>query len=366
MTEAFGWNHGVFALAVAIQNLTWGLSQPLFGALADRYGIVRVLVLGGALYVAGLVIMALGETPATLHLGGGLLVGMGTGGTGFSMVLAATARLVAPERRSMVLGLVSAGGSFGQFLMPLLAHGLIAALGWLPALLVLSVVVGAMMPLAFGLVRADRLPTPAGGGQNLRAALAEAAGHRGYRLLNAGFFVCGFHVAYIGTHLPGYLTSLRFEASLAAWALALIGLFNVAGSLVAGYLGDRLRKKVLLSSLYLLRAAVMAGFLVVPPSQAAVLVFSATIGLLWLGTVPLTGGLVGQIFGPRYMATLFGIVTLSHQIGAFFGAWIGGVVFDWTGSYDVAWLMAIGLGVAAAALHLPIADAPLRTDEAPA
>ncbi len=364
MTLELGWSHGIFALAVAVQNLTWGLSQPFFGALADRFGLVRVLMLGAALYVIGLLIMALSGTTAGLHLGGGFLVGLGTGGTGFSLVLAATARIAPPERRSMALGIVGAGGSFGQFLMPLVAQGLIGAFGWYVALLALSVPIGSMAALAFGLVRADKVIVQSVDEQTLSAALGEAAGHRGYWLLNAGFFVCGFHVAFIGTHLPGYLESLNFEPMLGAWALAVIGLFNILGSLGLGFLGDRFRKKLLLSSLYFLRSLTMLGFLVAPPSEAVVLLFSAAIGLLWLGTVPLTGGLVGQIFGPRYMATLFGIVMLSHQVGAFFGAWIGGAVFDLTGSYDIAWILAIVLGFVSTALHLPIADAPLRAEKA--
>ena len=338
----------------------------MFGALADRFGVVRALLLGAGLYVVGLLIMALSGTPAGLYLGAGLLIGFGVSGTSFSLVLAAVARAAPPERSSLALGLVSAGGSFGQFAMPLFSQGLIGGVGWLTALLILAVCAGLMVPFAFGLARADKAGEPAKSTQSLAGALREAGGHRGYWLLNAGFFVCGFHVAFIATHLPAYLLNLNFAPMLGAWALATIGLFNIIGTFVAGFLGGRHRKKYVLSGLYLSRSAVFVLFLMMPPSPAWVLVASAAIGLLWLGTVPLTGGLVGEIFGPRYMATLFSIVMLSHQIGAFCGAWIGGYVFDITASYDIAWKIAIALGIMSAALHLPIADQALRIEQEPA
>ncbi|MDX1487625.1 MAG: MFS transporter [Acidiferrobacterales bacterium] len=360
MTTSLGVSRTAFALAIAIQNLLWGLSQPLFGALADRFGVVRALLLGGALYIAGLLIMALSGSEAGLYLGAGLLIGLGVSGTSFSLVLAAVARATVPERRSLALGLVSAGGSFGQFAIPLLSQGLIDGNGWLVGLLILAACAGLMVPCAFGLARADAGHEQTASTQSLGQALREAARHNGYWLLNAGFFVCGFHVAFIATHLPAYLASLDFGAMLGAWALATIGLFNIIGTFVAGFLGGRHRKKNVLSGLYLARSLVFTLFLLVPPSQLSILLTSAAMGLLWLGTVPLTGGLVGEIFGPRYMATLFSIVMMSHQIGAFFGAWIGGYVFDLTGSYDIAWQIAIVLGVLSAALHLPIPDRPLR------
>jgi MFS family permease len=366
MTVGLGWNRTVFALAIALQNLAWGISQPLFGAFADRFGVVRALLLGAALYIAGLFTMALSGTPAGLYLGAGVLIGFGVSGTSFSLVLAAVARAAPPERRSLALGLVSAGGSFGQFAMPLFSQGLIGGVGWYTALLILAVCAGLMVPFAFGLARADKVSQPATSTQSLGDALREAGGHRGYWLLNAGFFVCGFHVAFVATHLPAYLANLNFVPMLGAWALATIGLFNIIGTFVAGFLGGRHRKKYVLSGLYLGRSAVFVLFLLMPPSPVWVLVASAAIGLLWLGTVPLTGGLVGQIFGPRYMATLFSIVMLSHQVGAFFGAWIGGYVFDITGSYDIAWKMAIVLGIMSAALHLPITDQALRVEHEPA
>ena len=362
ITTSLGLSHTSFALAIAIQNLLWGLSQPLLGILADRFGIVRALLLGGVLYIAGLLVMALSGSEAGLYLGAGLLIGLGVSGTSFSLVLAAVARATAPERRSLALGLVSAGGTFGQFAMPIFSQALIDGTGWLVGLLVLAGCAGLMVPCAFGLVRADAGREQTAGTQSLGDALREAAGHDGYWLLNAGFFVCGFHVAFIATHLPAYLASLEFDSMLGAWALATIGLFNIVGTFVAGFLGGRYRKKNVLSGLYFARSLVFTLFLLVPPSQFSVLLASAAIGLLWLGTVPLTGGLVGEIFGPRYMATLFSIVMMSHQIGAFFGAWIGGFVFDLTGSYEIAWQIAIVLGVVSAVVHLPIRDRPLRLE----
>jgi MFS family permease len=365
MTSAFQWSVGAFAFAVALQNLLWGLTQPIFGALADRYGVVRTIILGSALYLLGLLLMAYGSSPGTLYLGTGLLVGFGVSGTSFSLILAAVARSTTVERRSLALGIVSAGGSLGQVVMPLIAQGMIDSYGWLAAMLVFCVFAGMMMPLAFGLARADRV-TQGASQASLGEAVREAVGHRGYWLLNAGFFVCGFHVAFIATHLPGYLASLAFTPKLAAWSLATIGLFNVLGSFAAGILGGTHRKKYVLSWIYLLRSVVFALFLVAPMSELTVLALCACMGLLWLSTVPLTGGLVGQIFGPRYMATLFGVVMMSHQLGGFFGAWVGGYVFDITGSYDAAWIFAVALGLASAALHLPIADRPLRAECAPA
>ncbi|MFQ5937768.1 MAG: MFS transporter, partial [Acidiferrobacterales bacterium] len=307
--------------------------------------------------------MALSASPAALFVGAGLFIGFGVSGTSFSLVLAGVTRATPPERRGMVLGFVSAGGSFGQFAMPLVAQGLIGEFGWLMALIVLSVCAGVMFPCAFGLARADRVVHETASSQTLGDALREAATHNGYWLLNAGFFVCGFHVAFIATHLPAYLVSLNFTPMLGAWALATIGLFNIIGTFVFGFLSGRYRKKNVLSTLYFSRSLVFTLFLLVPPSEISVLIASAGIGLLWLGTVPVTGSLVGQIFGPRYMATLFSIVMMSHQVGAFFGAWIGGYMFDLTGSYDVAWNMAILLGVVSAVLHLPIADRPLRAEK---
>ncbi len=365
MTLDLGIGRGSFALAIAVQNLVWGVLTPFFGIFADRYGTGRCLVIGGLAYVLGVLIMALGKSLFGLHLGAGILVGIGVSACGFPLVLAAVTRAVTPARRSMALGLVASGGSVGQFLLLPLAQVLIGSLGWAGSLLVLAGLAALIVPLAAALVGTPARHAGEATAQSLAAALAQARRHRGYQLLNAGFFVCGFHVAFIATHFPAYINTFGLAPLVGATALGLIGFFNIFGGLLAGYLGGRFRKKYLLSGLYLTRAVIIALFLVAPKSQAIVWIFSAGFGLLWLSTVPLTSGLVGDIFGPRYMATLFGIVMFSHQIGAFFGAWLGGLSYDLTGSYDAVWIVAIALGVAAALLHWPIADTALKEQPAP-
>jgi predicted MFS family arabinose efflux permease len=362
MSFDFGWSRSVFALALGIQNLLWGITQPFFGVLVDRFGIVLTLILGTALYVAGLIVMAFGSTPLELHLSAGFLVGLGTSGTAFNLVLAAVAQATPPQQRSLALGIASAGGSLGQFLMPPIAQGLIGAYGWHIALLILGGFIAAMIPLALGMAASDRIRQQLPSTIGLTEALWEATKHRGYMLLNAGFFVCGFHVSFIASHLPAYLISLGFSPMIGAWALAMVGLFNVFGSILISILAGRTRKKFVLSGIYVLRSVSIAAFLVTPASETSVLIFSAMIGLLWFGTVPVTGDLVRQIFGPKYLATLFSVVTLSHQIGAFLGAWIGGYVFDLTQSYGAVWWGAAILGLIAAALHAPIPDKPVRPE----
>ncbi len=365
MSLDLGIGRGSFALAIAVQNLVWGVLTPVFGLFADRYGTGRCLVFGSLAYVLGVLIMALGKSLFGLHLGAGILVGIGVSACGFPLVLAAVARSVAPERRSMALGLTASGGSVGQFLLLPLAQVLIGNLGWTGALLVLAGLAALIVPLAAALVGTPNRQGGEATAQSLSAALAQARRHRGYQLLNAGFFVCGFHVAFIATHFPAYINTFGLAPLVGATALGLIGLFNIFGGLLAGYLGGRFRKKYLLSGLYLTRAVIIALFLVAPKSQATVWIFSAGFGLLWLSTVPLTSGLVDDIFGPRYMATLFGVVMFSHQIGAFFGAWLGGLSYDLTGSYTAVWIAAIALGVAAALLHWPIADTAIEETPPP-
>jgi predicted MFS family arabinose efflux permease len=359
MTEALHIGRGAFSLAVAVQNLLWGLLTPFCGALADRWGSGRVLAAGGTLYVAGLAVMALVQTPLGLHLGAGVLTGAAVSASGFPLVLAAVARIAPEGRRSAWLGIASAGGSVGQFVLLPGTQAAITAFGWVNALLVLAGASAFIVALAAPL---SGRPVAALGvsAQSLGDALAEARRHRGYLLLTAGFFVCGFHVAFVATHLPAYIASSGLSAFVGATALGLIGFFNIIGSFGAGYLGGRYRKKHLLAGIYLARGSAIAVFMSVPMTETTVWLFSSIFGLLWLGTVPLTSGLVEQIFGHRYMATLFGIVMLSHQIGAFFGAWLGGLSYDLTGSYTAVWLLAIALALSAAGLHWPIADAPLR------
>ncbi|MBX6367132.1 MAG: MFS transporter [Rhodospirillales bacterium] len=355
-----GWSMASLGFAVAVQQIVWGATQPLFGALADRYGAGRVVFAGALAYAAGLWVMSVHRSPLEFTLGAGVLVGLGVSGTGFAIVFGAIARATPPEWRSMALGIGSAGGSFGQFAFAPISQGLIDALGWSEALLALIAFAALIPLLGYALSGTPAKTTGEGSAGSLSEALAEAAKHRSYWLLNVGFFVCGFHVAFISTHLPGFIAACMLPPALGATALALIGLFNIIGSYAAGALGGRYRKKNLLAGIYLGRALAIGIFLAAPKTELSVLVFGAAMGALWLGTVPLTSGLVGQIYGTRYLATLFGIVFLSHQVGGFFGAWLGGAVFDLTGSYDVMWLVSIALGIIAGLVHLPVADRALR------
>ena len=361
MSVDLGISRETFALAIAIQGIVWGITQPFFGAFADRHGALRVVLFGTVVYVAGLLWMAWAGGAVGLHIGQGLLVGMGVSATGFAVVLGPVGRAVPPEKRSMALGVAAAGGSFGQFALAPVGGALIDGVGWSMTLIAYCGIAAMMVPCLIGM-RGSHRP-PEGSAQSLDDALAEARAHSGFWLLCAGFFVCGFHVYFIATHLPPFLTDAGLAPMLGATAIAVIGLGNIVGTFTAGWLGDRHRKKHLLSLLYLGRAAVYGGFLVVPLSEASVLVFSALMGLFWLSTVPLTSGLVAQIFGPRYLGALFGIVFFSHQLGSFLGAWLGGYVYDRTGSYDAVWLTAVALGVVAAVLHWPIRDRPLVRHE---
>ena len=354
MSSDLGWGREVFALAIAVQNLLWGAGQPFAGALADRYGAGRVLACGGVLYAAGLVLMAYADTPLALHMSAGVMIGLGLSGASFSIVLAAFGRMVDEKNRSWALGLGTAAGSLGQFLMVPLGQAFLSAYGWHVALLLMGACAFLVVPLST--VLAGRPPEHTGPAQTFGEALREAGSHRGFVLLTSGFFVCGFHVAFIQVHLPPYLVDLGLAPSLGAWSIATVGLFNVAGAYFSGVLGGHFSKKYLLSGIYLGRAAVIALFLLLPVTPVTVLLFSAAMGLLWLSTVPLTSGLVAQIFGTRYMAMLFGIVFFSHQVGAFIGVWLGGRLYDTTGSYDVVWWTSVALGVVAAALHWPIDD----------
>ncbi|EKV28225.1 MFS permease [Caenispirillum salinarum AK4] len=361
MSDARDWGREVFSVAIAVQNLMWGLGQPFAGAIADRYGTARVLIAGGILYAAGTALMAVSSTPLAITVTGGFIVGLGLAGSSFAIALSAMARNVPEDRRSWVLGLGTATGSLGQFLMVPLGQGFIAEYGWQTALgllalfaLVIALLAPALRGKPGGAKSGVGAAAVAEMEQTLGAALKEAAAHKGYVLLFLGFFVCGFHVAFIQVHLPAYLVDKGLSPALGAWALGLVGLFNVIGAYTSGILSGKFSKKMVLSGIYLARAVIIALFLLVPISPASVLLFSAAMGLLWLSTVPATSGLVAQIFGPRYMATLFGIVFLGHQLGAFLGVWLGGALYDATGSYDVVWWAGVALGLAAAALHWPI------------
>ncbi|WP_290647572.1 MFS transporter [Aquisalimonas sp.] len=355
VSELLGGSREVFSLAIALQNLIWGLAQPGVGMVADRYGARIVAGAGGMLYGLGLAATALVSTALALNINFGLLIGLGLSATSFVVVLGAVARVVPQERRGLAFGVVTAVGSFGMFAVVPLGQGLVAGLGWQGAFLALSGFAVLMVLMAMGFPGAPTQAS-ASGGLTLGQALRQAAGHRGYWLLNAGFFVCGFHVMFIATHLPSYLVDAGLPAAVGAMCLALIGLFNIIGSFTFGMLGDRLRKPLLLSGLYSGRVAVITVFMLLPLTAPVALIFSAVMGFLWLGTVPLTSGLVAQIFGARYMGSLFGIVFLSHQLGSFVGAWLGGRVYDVAGDYGAVWVLAIGLGAVAALLHLPISD----------
>ncbi|MDX6751734.1 MFS transporter [Geminicoccaceae bacterium 1502E] len=357
MSEANAWGREVFAVAIGIQNLLWGVGQMITGAIADRFGATRVLVVGALVYCAGLLLMAVAASPLVLHLSAGVLVGIGGAGASFAIVMAAVARMVPEERRSWALGVIVASSSLGMFLFAPMTQGLILAYGWSTALVVVACLVLLVVPLA--LPYAGQPASASAAGQSIGQAIREAAGHRSYWYLVTGFFVCGYHVAFIQTHLPAYITDSFVAPWVAGWAIALVGLFNVVGSYASGVLGGRYSKKNLLSLIYVLRALVIALYVLLPVTATTTLVFAAAMGLLWLSTVPLTSGLVAVMFGPRYMAMLFGVVFFSHQLGAFLGVWLGGRLYDVTGSYDVVWWIGVALGLLAALIHLPITERPV-------
>lgn len=358
MTDAKGWSRETFAIAMAIQNLLWGIGVPIAGAFADRFGPSRVICLGAVLYALGITGLVYAENSAALYFTGGILTGLGVAFSAFSLAMAAMARVVGPERRSFVLGLGTAAGSFGQVVFSPLAQTFITHWGWDNALFAMVFFTALLMPLAM------LLPGGTAGGKNavdqrLADALLEARSHRGYVLLTIGFFVCGFHVAFITVHFPAYVADLGHTGNVGAWCLALIGLFNIAGSFGAGWLGQRFSMKRSLAWIYLLRACVIAALLAAPKTELTLYLFAAAMGVLWLSTVPLTTGIVARVFGLQYLATLFGFVFLSHQIGSFTGVWLGGWLADNTGSYDGMWYAGIVLGVLAALIHWYIDEQPL-------
>jgi MFS family permease len=358
MSMDLGWGREAFSFAIALQNLVWGCAMPFAGAIADRYGAGRVLVAGGLAYGAGLLAMAHATDPLGFNLAAGLLVGLGLAGTGFGVVLAVVARAFPPEKRSFAVGIAGACGSFGQFAMLPGSQGLISAYGWLNALVVMGAIAFLMIPL--GAALAGRNAAAQESDQSIGAALAEATQHRGFWLLTASFFVCGFQTIFIMTHLPAYLVDRGLSPEQGMAALATIGLFNIVGSLGAGALGARYSKRLVLAWFYVTRAVAITIFLAAPLTAAGTYLFAAVLGLTWLGTVPLTNSLVGQIFGVKYLSTLFSIAFLGHQLGAFIGAWSGGAIFDLTASYQPVWLAAIALSVVAAALCVPIDERAIQ------
>ena len=367
VTEALSTGRETFSLAMALQNILFGL--PIAGVLADRIGPRRVVAAGALLYAAGFALLAVADAPWLTFLSLGALVGLALSATSYVVLLGAVARVVPAGKRAASFGIVTAAGSFGTFAIVPLIQWLINTVSWQATLLYGAGVVAAIAPFALGFPPASEAREGArasGLEDDFSRLLSRASRHSGYLLLNAGFFVCGFHVAFIATHLPAYLGDHGLPEMVGATALALVGLFNMGGSWLFGRLGDRYRKKYLLSFLYFARALVISGFLVVPVTTATALVFACAIGFLWLATVPLTSGMVAQIFGPARLSSLYGIVFFSHQVGGFLGVWLGGRIYDATGSYDAVWIGAIVLGVAAAVVHLPIRDMALRDVPAPA
>lgn len=367
MSRDLGWTREVFGFAIALQNLVWGVAQPFVGRLADRIGAGKVILGGSVVYVLGLVAMAYARTAPALAASAGLLVGLGLSGTTMSVVFGAIARATPPERRSLAFGVSMSVGSLGQFVMLPAVDASIATAGWVVALLALAGLGTLMAPLSAALL--ERAAPAAAGRAAQRAgdALREALAHRGFWLLAFGFFVCGFHVVFIATHLPAYLVDRGLGARTGAVVLALIGLFNVAGSYLAGLLGGRLAKPGLLAGIYALRALVIAAFVAVPVTEGSVYAFGAAMGLLWLSTVPLTNGTVATLFGVTHLTMLTGIVFLFHQVGAFLGGWLGGRIYAVTGSYQLVWWIAIALAVVAALLNVPIREVPVaRLRPAPA
>jgi MFS family permease len=360
MSQEHHWGRDVFSMALAIQNLMWGVGQPFAGGLADRYGANRVLIVGALLYAAGLALMSHAMTGGMLDISAGLLVGFGLSGCSFTIVLGAFGRLLPAEWRSLAFGLGTAAGSFGQFLYSPIAVALIDKVGWQSALAVFAVVTLIIVPVAVALAtpRAEA-PVIAAPKQSFREAIGEAFAHRSYVLLVIGFFTCGFQLAFTTVHLPAYLVDRGLSAQVGGWTLATIGLFNIIGSITSGYLGARMPKRYILSIIYFTRALSILIFIMLPPSTPATLIYGAVTGLLWLSTVPPTSGLVATMFGTRWLAMLFGFAFFSHQVGGFLGVWLGGVVYDYVGSYNPVWYLSIFFGVMSAIINLPIVEEPV-------
>lgn len=374
--QANGWGRDVFAMALAIQNLLWGVGQPFMGAIADRFGTLRVLWVGSVLYAAGLFLMTKSTDPLTLNLSAGVLIGFGLAGSSFNLVLAAFSKLLPPEKRSMAFGFGTAAGSFGQFLYSPLGVALIRDYGWQNTLTIFAGLTLLMLPLALALAtpaqgKGTASATPGVENQTIRQALAEAFQHRSYVLLVLGFFTCGFQLAFITVHLPSYFKDVGMPPEVGGWTLALVGIFNVIGSLSAGWLGNRMPKRWILAFIYFARTVATLGLLLSIPfvhvpvnlfgvqttiGVVSALTFGAATGLLWLSTVPPTAALVSIMFGPRYMAMLYGFAFFSHQVGGFLGVLLGGILFERTGSYDVVWWLSMALGIASALINLPIIE----------
>ena len=363
------WGRDVFSMALAIQNLLWGLGQPFAGGIADRFGANRVVIVGASLYALGLALMAHSTSPIMLDLSAGLLIGFGLSGCSFNLVLGAFGKLLPESWRSLAFGLGTAAGSFGQFLYSPIGVALMDQVGWRSALTIFAGMTLLIVPLAIALATPQGAAAPAAvarPSQSFRQALTEAFGHRSYVLLVIGFFTCGFQLAFITVHLPSYLVDRGLSAEVGGWTLAIIGLFNIAGSMASGYLGTRMPKRYILSAIYFSRALATLVFVLLPPSAPAALIFGAVSGLLWLSTVPPTSGLVAVMFGTRWLAMLFGFAFFSHQVGGFLGVWLGGIMFDAYGSYMPVWLLSVFFGVMSAIVNLPIVEKPVDAAMQPA
>jgi len=366
MTSEFGWGRDTFGLAIAIQNLLWGVGTPFAGAIADRFGVVRVLCVGAVIYAAGLVLMAYATTPGLLHLSGGMLIGFGLSGCSFNIVLAAFGKMLPDRMRPLAFGAGTAAGSFGQFLFPPLAAGLIGTVGWHETLIIFGVAMLLVMPFAFALSspavpsKADERP------QSMGSAISEALRHPSYILLVLGFFTCGFQLAFVTTHLPAYLVDRGLSIQVGGWTLAVIGLANMVGSLSSGWLSSRMPRRYLLAGIYFARGIAIAAFVLLPASPIVSIGFGVVLGLLWLSTVPPTSGLVMLMFGTRYLAMLYGFAFFSHQVGGFLGVWLGGLLYEKLGSYDFVWWLSVALSFASAIINLPIVERPVERAPVPA
>jgi MFS family permease len=363
ISDANGWGRDVFALAFAVQNLLWGLGQPIAGAIADRFGTLRVLCGGALLYAVGLVLMTYSTTPLSFNITVGVMIGFGLSGCSFNLVVAALGKLVPDHMRSLAFGAGTAAGSFGQFLFAPLGAALIANYGWAFALFVFAGAVMLIIPFSLALATAPagtRLDPGADAPQSLRHALSEAFAHRSYVLLVLGFFTCGFQLAFITAHLPAYLVDRGLTVQVGGWVIATIGLFNIVGSLAAGWAGTRMPKRYILAFLYFARAVSIAIFIMVPLSPTSAILFGISTGLTWLSTVPPTSGLVALMFGTRWLAMLFGFAFFSHQVGGFLGVLLGGIAYEMTGSYTPVWILSIAFGVASAIINLPIVEEPVK------
>jgi len=362
MSSEFAWGRDVFGLALALQNLLWGLGQPIAGAIADRFGVFRVMFVGALLYAGGLLMMRYATTPLSLDLGSGVLIGFGLSGCSFNLVLSAFSKLLPPERRGVALGAGTAAGSFGQFVFAPFGVALIDNFGWQSALTVFALLMLLIVPLSLALSTppATSANGPAAQQQSFRTALAESFGHRSYVLLVLGFFTCGFQLAFITVHLPPFLVDRGISVQIGGWVMASIGLFNMVGSLSVGWLQNHLPKRYILSVIYFARALATVAFISFPITPVTAIAFGAVSGLLWLSTVPPTSALVSLMFGTRWFATLYGFAFVSHQVGGFLGVWLGGIVFEKFGSYTPIWWLSVLFGVLSALINLPIVEKPVQ------